>query len=598
NERWLSTTKVPLRDNEGNITGIVGIGRDITEHKKADERLRQQYNRMKLLNDITRAINEKLDLDSVFRVLLGQLEDHLPVDFGCIGLFDPSGKNIAVHTIGTKSKSSASRMGIKNESQIHLEQNDLQKCSHGHLVYKPNTRKTSAPITKKFFNAGIHSTVIAPLVVEKRMLGVLITGREGRDAFSSGECEFLRLLCEHTALAVHQKQLYSELHNTHRELQQTQDAMLQQARLRALGQMASGIAHDISNSLSPIVGYPDILLESEPGLSDRARKYLEILKTAGMDIAETVDRMREFYRMRDSNEKLLPVQVNKVIGQAINLTRPRWEDMPHEKGLAIEVKTELQDNLPPIMGIESDIRESLTNLIINAVDAMPEGGALTLRTRKRASTIVIEVIDTGIGMDEETEQHCMEPFYTTKNEQGTGLGLGIVYGMLQRHEGKAEIESEPGKGTTIRLFFPIGKPSEIKEKESPGKVLPGLRVLCIDDESSLRELIKEILENMGHAVEAADGGRAGIDAFYSARKEKKPFDVIITDLGMPGVDGRRVLNTVKEESSATPVILLTGWGEGKYNEEEATWKADEVLGKPPTINDLKRALQKVMKASD
>ncbi len=253
-----------------------------------------------------------------------------------------------------------------------------------------------------------------------------------RTVFSSGECEFLRQLSEHVALAAHQAQLYGALQAAYEDLRQTREAVMQQERLRALGQMASGIAHDINNAISPVALYTDSLLEREPNLSAQGRGHLQTIQRAIHDVAATVARMREFYRQRESQSTLTPVHLNRLVPQVVDLTRARWSDMPQQRGIVIQLRTELADDPPVVMGVESEIREALTNLIFNAVDAMPEGGTLRLRTKvvgnpsEPSRQVQLEVSDTGGGMDEEARRRCLEPFFTTKGERGTGLGLAMV----------------------------------------------------------------------------------------------------------------------------------------------------------------------------
>ena len=374
---------------------------------------------------------------------------------------------------------------------------------------------------------------------------------------------------------------------------------MQQERLRALGQMASGIAHDINNALCPIVVYSDLLLQNAESLGDGVSKHLQNIKTAGEDIAHIVSRMREFYRRRDGKDSLAPINLNKLAEQVAELTRPRWRDIPQARGITIELETELEPNLPDIVANESELREAITNLLLNAVDAMPVGGRLLLRTRcrgweqksrgeRRVAYAIIEVIDTGTGMTEEVRKRCLEPFFSTKGKRGTGLGLAMVYGIMERHEGRIEIDSKLGKGTTMRLVFPVREiqPASDEKATKPSKPLPALRVLCVDDEPLLREMMKQILENGGHTVELADGGQAGIDQFRSARERGEPFDVVITDLGMPYVDGRQLAKELKQESKLTPIVMLTGWGTIMKEDGDTPAQVDGVLSKPPKIAEL------------
>ncbi len=323
-------------------------------------------------------------------------------------------------------------------------------------MYEPDIATTPFPFPQRLAGAGLGAMVIAPLLVESKVFGVLLCARRPAHSFSSGECEFLRQASEHTALAANQAQLHEALQQAYDDLRQTQQQFMQQERLRALGQMASGIAHDINNAISPVALYTEALLEREPNLSERARSNLEIIQRAVDDVAQTVARMGEFYRQREPLVSLVPVDLNKLVRQVVDLTRARWSDMALQRGIAIELRLDLAPDLAPIAAAESQIRDALVNLVFNAVDAMPQGGVLTLRTRLAPDidpSVILEVADNGIGMDEETRRRCLEPFFTTKGTRGTGMGLAMVYGVAQRHGATLELESEPGQGTLVRLVF-------------------------------------------------------------------------------------------------------------------------------------------------
>jgi signal transduction histidine kinase/CheY-like chemotaxis protein len=388
-----------------------------------------------------------------------------------------------------------------------------------------------------------------------------------------------------------QAQLYGALQQAYDDLRQTREAMLQQDRLRALGQMASGIAHDINNAISPVTVYTESLLEHEPNLSERARGYLQTIQRAAHDVAHTVSRMREFYRQREPQLILAQVQLNQLAEQVIELTRARWSDMPQQRGHVIRVHTEFAPDLPAVMGSESEIREALTNLVFNAVDAMPEGGTLTVRTRVAPLGVVIEVADTGVGMDEETRRRCFEPFFTTKGERGTGLGLAMVYGVVRRHSAEVEIESAVGRGTTVRLVFARISGSVLAVRPGAAQARPPrMRILLVDDDPLVLRSLRDALELDGHAVHAANGGEDGIRAFQASRERGEAFAVVITDLGMPYVDGRQVAAAVKAASASTPVILLTGWGQRLADDGEALPNVDHLLSKPPDLHKLRAVL--------
>jgi CheY-like chemotaxis protein len=266
--------------------------------------------------------------------------------------------------------------------------------------------------------------------------------------------------------------------------------------------------------------------------------------------------------------------------------------MPQERGIVIDVRTELENTLPAIAGFEGEIRDSLTNLIFNGVDAMPAGGTLTLTTRSTSRGVSVEVRDTGSGMDEATRLRCLEPYYPTTGEQGSGLGLAMVYGMVKRHQGEMEIESVLGTGTTIRLLLPVGEASDhLSDKPAgPAPHISALHILLIDDDESILGSLSHVLEADGHQVEVAKGGQDGIDAFAQAVAAGRSFDVVITDLGMPHVDGRKVAAELANLVPATPVILLTGWGHSFIAENEVPDHVYRVLSKPPKLAELRATL--------
>jgi PAS domain S-box-containing protein len=599
----VSVTISPIRDDRGLIIGASKIARDITERRLAQSKVQAQLARLNLLQHITRAIGERQDIQSIFQVVIRTLEEHLPVDFCCICLYDPTENSVIVTSVGSHSEALAMELAMTRQAHIEIDENGLSQCVRGRLVYEPDITCVPFPFAQRLAKGALRSMVAAPLLVESKVFGVLIAARQQPRSISSGECEFLRQVSEHVALAAHQAHLYGALQQAYDDLRQTQKAVMQQERLLALGQMASGIAHDINNAISPVALYTESLLEREPGLSSRARSHLETIQRAIDDVAQTVSRMREFYRQREPHSTLLPVDMNALVRQIVDLTRARWSDMAQRGGIAIEMRTELASDLPTIMGADNEIREALTNLIFNAVDAMPNGGPLTLRTRvvpeegpdsqpsPPREFVQIEVIDTGIGMDENTRRRCLEPFFTTKGERGTGLGLAMVYGTIQRHSANIEIESAVGKGTTMRLSFPISTtPAAGPEAYSSPSAVAPLRVLVVDDDPVVLESLRETLTADGHSVTTADGGQAGIDTFRAALAEGNPFPVVITDLGMPYVDGRTVSSEVKTAAPETIVLLLTGWGQRLVAEGDIPPHVDHVLSKPPRLRALREAL--------
>jgi signal transduction histidine kinase/ActR/RegA family two-component response regulator len=568
---------------------------------EAEVKLQFQLDRLQLLDRITRAIGERQDMHSILQVVIRSLEDQLPIDFGCICLYDPADRVLTVSNVGIKSVPLAAELAMPETARIPVGENGLSHSIEGETVYEPDIATMNFPFPQRLARGGLRAVVTVPLMVEGDVFAVLIAARCRKDGFSSGDCNFLQQLSEHVAVAAHQAQLRDKLQKAYDELRETQKAVMQQERLRALGQMASGIAHDINNAISPMALYTDSLLSNEPNLSPRTRTHLDMVRRVVDDVQATVARMREFYRARDTQLVLLPVNLNQLVAEVVDLTRARWGDIPQRSGVVIKVRQDLQGGLPAILGIDSEIRGALTNLIFNAVDAMPDGGLLTMRTVERSSgwlydpapaqrAVVLEIVDTGVGMDENVRRRCLEPFFTTKGDRGTGLGLATVYGMTQRYNADIEIDSAPGQGTTFRLTFQVATAAAPVASPVANIVVPPLHILVVDDDPVILDSMRLVLEVEGHRVVTASDGKAGIEAFRAARRTPDPFAVVITDLGMPYMDGSEVARGIKQLSKTTPVILLTGWGQRSVGDHDFPAHVDRMLSKPPKLQDLREAL--------
>jgi signal transduction histidine kinase len=249
-----------------------------------------------------------------------------------------------------------------------------------------------------------------------------------------------------------------ELESALSDLQAAQRQLVQQERLSAFGEMAGGVVHDFSNALMSVIGYSEMLLTNPKTRADETTmlEYLRIINTAGRDGAHVVSRLRDFYRPRGAADLLEPLDLNEIVTQSIALAKPRCAK--RESAKAVSFKTDLQAKVTAT-GIGAELREVLTNLIFNALDATPGAGTITLRTQHKDGAAIVEVIDTGAGMAPEVKERCLEPFFTTKGDHGTGLGLAMVFGIIKRHQGTLEIESDVGQGTTVRIQLPAGIPS-------------------------------------------------------------------------------------------------------------------------------------------
>jgi len=356
----------------------------------------------------------------------------------------------------------------------------------------------------------------------------------------------------------------------------------QMEKLSALGELASGVAHNFNNTLTGILARAQLLLQTE----DRSemKRGLNIIIQTAEDGAKTVKRIQDFARQR-RDQDFVPVDVDQLMLEAAEITRPRWKDRAEAENVHIRLSRQISSNAV-IMADAGELREVLVNMIFNAVDAMPEGGTLTLSTRMAEGLVEISVSDTGVGMSEEVRSRIFDPFFTTKGKAGMGLGLSVSYGIISRHEGTVAVESEVGRGTTFRLKFPIATAAPTPaRKPAPLPAQPrgrgGLRVLVVDDEEYVRDLLIDILGREGCEVTAVGEGREALQLF-----ESREFDAVMTDVGLPGMSGWELARYVRERNDHIPLAIITGWGDTVSPEEQSAAQADWVIAKPFSVDRI------------
>jgi PAS domain S-box-containing protein len=359
-------------------------------------------------------------------------------------------------------------------------------------------------------------------------------------------------------------------------------------KMRALGQMATGIAHDFNNQLALILGYAELMIQNPALLGEphNALQFLGTVRTAAEDAAEVVRGLRAFYRPPvEGDEEHEAVQLGALAEEVIALTQPRWKDQPLARGVTIQATVDVETT-PPIHGNPAELREALTNLVFNAVDAMPSGGRLILRVRPDPVGARVEVVDGGVGVPAELRERVFEPFFSTKGEHGSGLGLAMVHGIVGRHGGTIAVECTPGGGTTFVLRFPICPARAAASSDrSDGTSPSGLRVLVVDDAPDISEMITLLLAAAGHLPTCADGGAAALDLL---RRER--FDVVLTDRAMPGMAGDELALEIKRRHPGLPVVMLTGYGALMRAADEIPRGVDALLAKPVAGHTLDRAL--------
>jgi PAS domain S-box-containing protein len=367
-----------------------------------------------------------------------------------------------------------------------------------------------------------------------------------------------------------------EVENQHRQAE----------KLTALGQLAGGIAHDFNNLLQAILGYAQ-LMKQNPRDFEFVGRSLNVVEAAAVDGSETVRRIQQFARLRP-DEQFVGVDVNQIVHDAVAIVRPRWEERIARDNRPLDLRLDL-GTIETINGRPAALTELMTNLLLNALDAMPDGGTLTVTTRSDDGRhIVVTVTDTGIGMPEAVRRRIFEPFFSTKGDAGSGLGLSMVYSIVRRHTGEIRVESEPGRGASFTLTFPVA--SEPVGAE-PDTALPRARrparVLLVDDDSKVLGSLTEILRSVGHTVTAAASGSAGLAAYSPGR-----FDVVLCNLGMAGMNGWEMAERIRQVDASVALLLITGWG--LRDDEHGRLKALKIrrcLFKPVRPAELDAAIQ-------
>jgi len=374
------------------------------------------------------------------------------------------------------------------------------------------------------------------------------------------------------------------------EKKRMEEQLLQSEKLRALGEMASGVAHDFNNALTAILGNAQLLIYTAK--DEDSKETLHTIEKVAKDSAQTVRRLQDFTR-KSAHKEFFRLDVNSIIQDAMEITKPKWKDDAQGRGFQIEMGSTFEE-IPPVAGNASELREVITNLIFNAIEAMPEGGKIEIRTYWRKERVCIQIADTGVGMTEEVRKKAFEPFFTTKPFTNTGLGLSMSYGIIKRFGGEIEVESKVGQGTTFTIMLPIGR------EEKDELVMPSLtrrtkeaRILVIDDEESVRSVLSRILSQVNHQVTVAKDGEEGLQLF-----QEKEFDIVLTDLGMPDMSGWDVCKAIKKLRARVPVGMITGWGMELDQTKKEESGLDFVIPKPFDFHQILKVVDETMESSE
>ncbi|MBN2302282.1 MAG: PAS domain S-box protein [Lentisphaerae bacterium] len=555
-ERLLAWWCRVMKNANGNVTGVLSTARDITDQYRAQIKLRESEDRIRKIMEVAPDAFYVTDINGT--ILDGNAAAEKIVGYKREALI---GKNIFEANL------------LRPEDTTRIEALMAQEAS-------------GKPTGPDIFV--IHRGDGAMITVELRGTPTIINNEE------VVVCS-MRDISEQKRLEQDLLDSNSQLNEALNNLRETQDQMLHNARLSALGQMAGGIAHDFNNILMPIVGLSNYLSSYSHALDNKeeALSMLKQIERAANDARNIVHNLRLIYKPT-AIEPFERIDADALVTSALDMTSPKWKEERQAIGKPINTKLVATANRT-LMGNETALRQALVNLILNAIDAMPESGTLTVSSRSDNEHVLLEITDTGIGMTEDCKIKCLEPFFSDKGVKGTGIGLAMVNIVVKQHNGTIEIDSESGKGTTVRIRLPADSKNKLPEaKPHLRQSKPAssrLRILVIDDEYLSCSLLSRLLRIDSHSVETASSGKEGIEKF-----KDDDFHLVFTDRSMPDMHGDDVAGIIKKLRPDVPIIMLTGFGDIMNEKGELPVSVDKVACKPVTLQDLRGLIAETIKS--
>ena len=561
------------------------LTRDVSARKQAEEQIIQRNKRLEVIGELTRIIGARLDFRDIYQAFTAEVKKIIDFDRASIALVD-----------GDKLRFFA----VSGEVETGLGEGDVVPLagSTTEWVLKHKRSNIEADFTEDaqfaidemhLLRGGLKSAIRVPLLSKGEVFGTFNLSSHNPNAYGEREREILEQLAGQIATAVENSLLFiqirereNELRKAYADLQAAQEAMVRTESLRALGEMASGVAHDFNNMLSVMLGRAQLAL----GIAKDPRivKDLRIIEQSAIDGAKTVRRLQDFARVRVDQEFEV-VDLNEVVRDARLMVEPRRLELQEVKQNAINISAET-DEMVPVEGDPAELREVLTNIMFNAMDAMPRGGAITITSEVEDNSVVLSVSDTGVGIPDDIKGKLFDPFFTTKTPGGLGMGLSVAYGIVRRHGGNITVDSSVGEGTTFHIRLPMASSTSrrLLLPEEPTSIKRAA-ILLIEDEPQTNEVLKLMLERLGHQVKAFTHAREALETL-----DETSYDVVITDMGMEEMSGRDVARAVKEKKPETSVVLITGWGTQLNPEELSRGGIDGVISKPFTKEALSAKL--------
>ena len=531
-----------------------------------------------LLERVARVASSTVEREELLQLLFVELNGVVPCDGLALFWREPSGTFLVAALMPGNSMVTVEQVGGGAGAEVAEDKPQAFAC--------PDNCASSHPVLKWLGGRGLAASLCVPVVVAQQLVGWLVASRAKSGSFSAVELHPLVLISLLVGPVVNSFRLYERLEVAHKDLVAARDELVRSERLVAQGELASGVAHDINNILGLIAARADLL--KLQGVSPRAEASVDAIRQAVEDGITVVRRMGQFTRRQRSRE-LVGLDVNRLVEDVLEMTRPRWQPSPTAKGSAVRVCFK-PGQTSTVMGVPSELREVMVNLIMNAVDAMPDGGDIVIETMQEEGLAVISVSDTGYGIAEEVRQHIFDPFFTTKGESGSGLGLWVSNGIVARHGGDIQVRSDLEKGSCFSVRLPVAATAPAPPLQRPAG--RGSSILVVDDGAGLGQALRISLEMVGYQVVFCANPLDALDIF-----KKAAFDLVITDLRMPGMTGWELAAEIKRFNPRTPIIAMTGWPVDLIRDGQQSSDMETIIQKPYRVNELRAKVAKVLAAS-
>ena len=558
------------------------------ENARLYKETRDRARELQVVDDIAAIMTSSLHAEDVYERFASEVKKLVEFDRITVILVDEEADEAVVtYAAGVNHESLRNivRRPLKT-SHVQWLRDHRESLVIGDLKVPEELRFPEDDLMKE---AGFRSGIRVPLLSKNQVIGSFTLWSKSPQMYGTREKRIVGRLAAQIEPAIENAHLYEEMQQALVSLRTTQEQMRQMERLRAMGEVSRDVAHDLNNTLASILMRTQILMNQ---ITDESHlKSLKIVEQAAQDSAQFVKRMLKFAKL-DDNSEFEDVDVNQLVKDAIELTRHKWSIEAKSKGQTVEMSCDLQD-VPHTRGIYAELREVLTNLIINAYEAIEGNGIIEISTSSLDDFVRISLRDSGKGMTADVKERLFDSYFTTKGSEGNGIGTTVSLGIITQHGGTIDVESELGVGTTFNISLPVADELEAPAKEEGDipveRETRVARILVVEDEDAIRETLLEMLELDGHSITLAENGEEALKRFGESR-----FDIVFTDLGMPGISGWEVAREIRKMQEDIPIVMVTGWGVGISQDEMEKNCVDEVLPKPFDIDFVLDLVQRMV----